>query len=258
MSKFQAETFQLLLKQRGSITQQNHLCRGRLKRFPAWSFLAGVTHAVGSSQNLQPSNGSTASSLTTSNREPRLSTLIRPTRASGASISRLGQVSSNQQGPHEAIPIISPDHFFVLFGIEGTRKSLELAQIDVKEYKNDSTFFNKLLLEYQPRRGFLRYWFSVWRLSHCDFVKACSMSSHSSYPYMLTTHSSKRSDRIESYLEVKTCPPTQATNILRDHRMQKSHQSVPTNSTWPFLPAVLAAYSLYSTTASSHQLEPSQ
>jgi hypothetical protein len=66
---------------------------------------------------------------------------------------------------------------FVLFGVKGRRQTLELAQLNVSDYANDSMFFQALSSEYKNLRGFLRYWLSIWQLQHCDFVKVRSSRS---------------------------------------------------------------------------------
>jgi hypothetical protein len=60
---------------------------------------------------------------------------------------------------------------FILFGVQGARKTLELAQIDVTKHADDSSFFCDLRKEYKRLRGFWRYWLSIWQLKYCDFVK---------------------------------------------------------------------------------------
>ncbi|MCJ1459964.1 hypothetical protein MMC28_010343 [Mycoblastus sanguinarius] len=63
------------------------------------------------------------------------------------------------------------DQALVLFGVKGPRRTLELAQIDTLRHGQDGLLFWTLGKEYKKLRGALRYWFSIWRLSHCDFVK---------------------------------------------------------------------------------------
>jgi hypothetical protein len=69
------------------------------------------------------------------------------------------------------INIAGNTELFVLFGVKGWRRTLELAQIDVSKHMDDDTFFQALLKEYRNCRGFLRYWLSVWQFQYCDFVK---------------------------------------------------------------------------------------
>lgn len=63
------------------------------------------------------------------------------------------------------------EDLFILFGVKGRRRTLELAQLNSKQYTDDGSFFDDLKKSYKELRGFWRYWFSVWRLSYCDFVK---------------------------------------------------------------------------------------
>lgn len=84
-----------------------------------------------------------------------------------------GTASSNPQPSQTGNNLTRVDKLFVLFGVKGTRRTLELAQIDTYNYASDGEFFGGLKKEYRGLRGYLRYWFSVWQLSHCDFVKVC-------------------------------------------------------------------------------------
>ena len=82
-----------------------------------------------------------------------------------------GLTTSGGQGVQ--VNIATPPHseLVVLFGVKGKRRTLELAQIDVSKHKDDKIFFQDLRREYRQRRGFLRYWFSLWQLRYCDFVR---------------------------------------------------------------------------------------
>ncbi|KAF8860704.1 hypothetical protein BDZ45DRAFT_305714 [Acephala macrosclerotiorum] len=60
---------------------------------------------------------------------------------------------------------------FVLFGVHRTGPTLQLAQLDTKQYTNDGAFFRDLRQKYKKMRGRWRFLFSVWRLRYCDFVK---------------------------------------------------------------------------------------
>ena len=82
-------------------------------------------------------------------------------------------VPARSSQPNTQTNIIMPqsNESVVLFGVKGTRRTLELAQINTLEHKEDEVFFQSLKKEYRRLRGVLRYWFSIWRLKHCDFVK---------------------------------------------------------------------------------------
>ncbi len=64
----------------------------------------------------------------------------------------------------------------ILFGVRGRRITLELAQIDTLTHSRDDLLFWTLKQQYKQRRGSLRFWLSIWKLSHCDFVKVVSNS----------------------------------------------------------------------------------
>jgi hypothetical protein len=58
---------------------------------------------------------------------------------------------------------------YVMLGVM-VGEDLDLAQIEIKEYK-DAKFFRQLRDEYHAKRGFLRRWLSIWKYNHCDFIK---------------------------------------------------------------------------------------
>lgn len=76
-----------------------------------------------------------------------------------------------QQVPQGGITMPPTDESRVLFGVQGPRRTLELAQIDALEHNQDKAFFAQVRQEYKKRRGLLRYWFSIWRFNHCIFVE---------------------------------------------------------------------------------------
>ncbi len=80
-------------------------------------------------------------------------------------------MTSQQQAPQIGIRMPDSSRAFVFFGVKGSRRTLELAQIDTIQVNDDSLFFAGMKREYKTLPGGLRYWLSIWRLSHCDFVK---------------------------------------------------------------------------------------
>jgi hypothetical protein len=82
-----------------------------------------------------------------------------------------GPVRGKNNGYQTGIGGATLNNLFVLFGVKGSRRTLELPQIDTKKYNDDRTFFAELRNQYKAYRGFWKYWFSVWGLSYCDFVK---------------------------------------------------------------------------------------
>ncbi|ODA79810.1 hypothetical protein RJ55_05406 [Drechmeria coniospora] len=60
---------------------------------------------------------------------------------------------------------------FILFGVQGPRRTLTPAQILVTSRSTDSSVFQDLRACYRTHRGWLRYWFSIWTLDHCTITK---------------------------------------------------------------------------------------
>lgn len=60
---------------------------------------------------------------------------------------------------------------WILFGVQGPRRTLTPSQISVHNQSTDYTVFQELKECYQANRGRLRLWFSIWRLEFCEVVK---------------------------------------------------------------------------------------
>lgn len=136
------------------------------------AFLAGILHAAGSNSNPRVWFGSLGMSSGTSQQGTRISS----TGSVGQTSIRMtsqGTASSNPQPSQTGNNIARVNQLFVLFGVKGTRRTPELAQMNTYNYATDGEFFEDLKKEYRGLRGYLRYWFSVWQFSHCDFVKVC-------------------------------------------------------------------------------------
>ena len=69
------------------------------------------------------------------------------------------------------VSVSGAEKFFILFGVQGPRRTLELDQIDCESCSSDQKFFRELRQRYPKLRGYLRWIFSVWRFRTCDFVK---------------------------------------------------------------------------------------
>ena len=62
---------------------------------------------------------------------------------------------------------------WILFGVQGSRPTLEINHIQITSQSNDSSFYRSLRRCYRDNRGRLKLWFSFWRLDYCEVVKAC-------------------------------------------------------------------------------------
>jgi len=175
-----AESFQSLLRRRVTVLKNTHLCEGRRRRTSplSWS-LEGIVQAAGAAVNQSRQHLSSGSSVMNSSQGIQLVPMTGGMSNSSSSAAQ-GATNNPSSGP-SSISITQSDEAFVLFGVQGARRTLELAQIDAKAHCNDSSFFPALRKSYRDNRGFLRYWFSVWQLNYCDFVKVSTSSFVSCY-----------------------------------------------------------------------------
>ncbi|OAL38123.1 hypothetical protein AYO20_02575 [Fonsecaea nubica] len=60
---------------------------------------------------------------------------------------------------------------FVVFGVHGKRRTLDIVHINTTKDNDDMKFLDTLLASYRALRGRMRLWFSIWQLHHCEFVK---------------------------------------------------------------------------------------
>jgi hypothetical protein len=130
----------------------------------------GIFQAAGSASDPRRWYGSSGSSSGSSSRQQTIH-VAKDTQASNSPFSPRKSTSGNRQDANTVINMPQINQLFVLFGVKGTRRTLELAQINTKKYTSDKSFFEDMRKEYRYLRGYLRYWFSIWQFSHCDFVK---------------------------------------------------------------------------------------
>jgi hypothetical protein len=96
-----------------------------------------------------------------------------------------GQLKNNPSSPpqHQGTSSAGQSHIsastsstpssnrWILFGVQGSRLSMELEHIEIDDYMNDSRFYRSLREHYQKHRSKLKLWCSIWRLGFCDGVK---------------------------------------------------------------------------------------
>lgn len=175
------------LNDRGPVNEYNHLCRLRQGPESNGRTLDSdrIQHASPSESSHQKQDRSTVESPSSQN--PLVSNVGGSTSKSWNQNTSTTQTvqTRQQQPPHIAISLGGVNESVVLFGVKGPRITLELAQIDAVKHGKDNLFFLNLREEYKQRRGRLRYWLSVWKLSHCDFVKVRSNSMSTSFQCLL-------------------------------------------------------------------------
>ena len=166
-----AKKFQNILKCRSSELDYDHPCkRGRLNPNSSRSAVSdGSEHATGAGNGHENWYG--ASSGSASSQAVGLGKNKRHTQAHKKSQVRQSKVNQ-QPGYQMVINAKQTKVSRVLFGVKGSRRTLELAQIDTLKHDEDEAFFAQLKRDYKEHRGFWRYWFSIWRFNHCTFVKA--------------------------------------------------------------------------------------
>ena len=90
----------------------------------------------------------------------------------GNSPSRSIPALATDQGAGVFIPATS--ELSVLFAVQGARRTLELAHINVDQKVDDEAFFHNIRIRYKKKRGFLRYWLSIWQLNDCEMAMVIS------------------------------------------------------------------------------------
>ena len=167
-----ADVYQALLARKiDDPLQRHHLCAARLgKRFRgAW--LGWVNQTIRTvfwpaSRTQSPGiplHNSLEAELPTHRYPPE-----RARTPSGISRSPSIPELATDQGVGVFIPAAS--ELFVLFAVQGARRTLELAHINVDQKVDDEAFFHKIRIRYKEKRGFLRYWLSIWQLKDCEMA----------------------------------------------------------------------------------------
>ena len=173
MSKPHAAKLKTILECRRNTTKTNHLCGLRIwKKGWTWNTVLDGIKQLGGSISGQRGSSSSAGSTQGISLQATSVPQLGQTSNTGMTPTPLGLQISGQYGTQTSIPISQNNQSFVLFGVAGKRRTLGWAQIDTIKHFDDSSFFSTMLQEYRELRGSLRYWFSLWRLNHCDFVKA--------------------------------------------------------------------------------------
>lgn len=74
-----------------------------------------------------------------------------------------------------------PEKGWILLGVRGGTPLYKISQVLVTEQSTDRTVFSEIQSLYKRHRGWLRVWFSIWRLQNYNSVKVrllyCSLSS---------------------------------------------------------------------------------
>ncbi len=127
-----------------------------------------------------PSSSSAAQRYTPAGTPSFTTTQSRSVSSFGSKVPRnLASAPANRSGSSVAsssilTPTPSPEsqpQAWILLGIKGPRRTLEMAQIPVHSQTTDYSAFQALKDCYQTHRGRFRLWFSIWRMENCEVVK---------------------------------------------------------------------------------------
>ena len=240
------------LANRGTVNTHDHLCRLMLRQsFWSWSRVRdGIRHASpfasGQQGQYDPSaGGSTSQNTATSTFGASSQTIWAPNTSTTP-----GSQTNQQRQSNTVINVRGTNQSIVLLGVKGPRITLELAQIDTLKCCRDDLFFWTLKQQYKQCRGRLRHWLSIWKLTHCDFVKVIFKTKMVNRLSVLTNASSKKYGRTRSSVEAKISPLIHYYTITTPgHRAPTIHQYQPTNSRPLLLHAATLAPSRPSTAA---------
>ncbi|KFY68064.1 hypothetical protein V496_01311 [Pseudogymnoascus sp. VKM F-4515 (FW-2607)] len=176
LSKPHAESYKMLLARRvRNPRQKMHVCTSKHRRNLAEAWKAWISQAAGSSG--RPSSRTQVSGVPLQQRSqnsspPGQANKNNPVKGNtpvGSSSSAPSPIPATAQSIQ--IPIASINELFVFFTVQGSRRTLELAQIKVGQQVDDGAFFEEVRIQYKKKRGFLRYWLSVWQLKDCELIK---------------------------------------------------------------------------------------
>ena len=185
-----AEQFRSLLRMRGAYLEDGHLCldlkNSALVTYDAsdavlsttlaryWRVLFPVSHGQSSRPSARPSSSPENANIQRTPVDPIRTTSTTPSNSSSLQStqpSNNAAFTSGQQANRSSISVATSPQGYVLYGVAASRPSLELAHLKTTLLGNDGELFARLRGDYRQFQGSLRYWFSIWYLSHCDFVK---------------------------------------------------------------------------------------
>ena len=78
---------------------------------------------------------------------------------------------------------------------------------------HDDNFFDALKREYIAKRGLMRFLFSIWRYSGCDFVKVSKCTLYINKLSLLIPFSLRRLRSVSTCQEAKGCPTLRTLNM---------------------------------------------
>ena len=185
-----AEQFRSLLHMRGAYLEDCYLCLDlknsvlvtcdasdavlspTLARY--WRLFFPISHGQNSRPSATTSSSAQDSNIQIAPVNPISTTSTTPSNSSSLQSTQPSNNTAfigSQQANQSSISVATSPQGYVLYGVAASRPSLELAHLKTTLLGNDGELFARLRGDYRQFQGSLRYWFSIWYLSHCDFVK---------------------------------------------------------------------------------------
>ena len=220
-----------LLANRGTVNTHDHLCGLMLRQsFWSWSRVRdGIRYASPFASGQQGPHDPSAGGSPSQNTATTTSGASSQTSWAPNTSITIGSQTNQQPLSNTVINVRGTNQSIILLGVKGPRITLELAQIDTLKYCRDALFFWTLKQQYKQCRGRLRHWLSIWKLTHCDFVKVIFKQNVNRFS-VLTSASSKRYGRTRSSVEAKISPQIHYTITTPAPRAPTIHRYPHTNS----------------------------
>jgi hypothetical protein len=156
----------------------SNVCKQILSKFPnLWSnqntsIPSSTSKPSSASERYTPAGSTQAMPSSSATPAPNSAGPGTPSGSAGTGSPQVqGQIpsASSRNGASEAQRI--------LFGVQGSRWSLDLEQIHMSSIDNDPAFFWELKIRYRKHRGLFKRIASPFRFRFCKFVKVCALSS---------------------------------------------------------------------------------
>lgn len=172
ISKTDAERLRLLLQSRGSVIHEESLCKKRDRSRGNGSLITkNIKRAAGAVASQRPWHGTSLPGPPSQRNQPANAGQNNGFTPPQIPSNNQNLITSQGQGNHFNIHISRIPEPRVIFGVEGRRLTLEVDEIKVLPSHRDHDLIQELKQRHRTLRGRLRYWFSMWQIQHCNFVK---------------------------------------------------------------------------------------
>ncbi|KAF2650593.1 hypothetical protein K491DRAFT_761638 [Lophiostoma macrostomum CBS 122681] len=137
-------------------------------------------------------------------------------------------VSTQNQAQRSTTNIRNKKQSYILFGVQGSRKTLTPSEVFVNDQTTDASVFQRLKTRYRIDRGWLRLWFSIWRLEYCEVVKFNRLA----LDRMVREHKDLPADVVYEYTP-RVGQPEARNPPIGPHLFQTLFYTCPSPCKWP-------------------------